>query len=176
MAIPNNNNPNGLLVHGRNSAAGWVTCMQLQKDAANATALFAGDACSRVNGFVTTVGIVPGTTPYQGVCLNYGAALTATDHKVITDDNALYTIQDNGVAAGVDFGRLGKNANIVLTAGNVQTGISRHQLDEATIAVGAALDLHILDLMRTPKNTFGKNARVIVKFNGHRLSTATAGL
>ena len=175
MAIPNVNAPNGLKSHGRNSVGGWVTRKILQKAAADAQAIFAGDAVTRVSGYVTTVGLVPGTTPYYGVSENYAPALTASDHLVITDNEAEYIIQDDGAAAGIDFGRIGKNANIGLGAGNPVTHQSGHVLAEASIAVAAALDLHILDLLGIPTNSFGLYARVVVKFNAHRLSTATVG-
>ena len=173
--MANLNNPHGLRPLGINLAGGAPYFEQLSKLASYATAIFQYDAVNRVSGGAIQASATPGTTTYTGVAMNYGAASTATDHLVCTDPTALYEAQEDG-SAGIAAADLGLNANLVLTAGNTLTKISKHQIAGSTKAVTSTLDVHLLSLLAVPDNAFGNNARIEFVFNKHRYAPGVAGV
>lgn len=88
---------------------------------------------------------------------------------VIDDPAQLFIIQcDEGFVQA----NVGKNADVVVTAGNTVTGQSAMELDSSTIANAAALNLKIVGLYAVPGNAFGTNAVAVVKINEHLFGSA----
>jgi hypothetical protein len=171
--MPNLNNPNGLRSLGITLSGVSPTTNLYVKLAAYATALFRGDAVNRVASGPIEVSATPGTTTYQGVNLNFGAASTATDHIVVDDPNALFTAQMSLALAAAD---IGKNANLLLSAGNAATKQSRHAVNSTGIAATATLDVKLLRLLSDPTNELGDYGRVVLVFNKHRMNPGVLGV
>lgn len=173
--MANSNNPHGLRPLYVPSG-GPIQTNVYSKAATLDTAIFRGDAVARVaDGSISakTTDITPGTTNYSGVSLNYGAASAATDHTVVDDPTVVFEAQADGALAEAD---MGLNANLVLTAGNTSTKISKHQVNSATEAVDATLDVHLARKLNVPDNDYGAYVRLEITFNKHRMAPATVGV
>ena len=83
---------------------------------------------------------------------------------VIDDPNQLFIIQAD---ASVVQANIGKNADIIGTGGSTTTGVSTMELNSATIADTAALNLKIVGFYNVPNNEPGAFAVVVVKINEH---------
>lgn len=149
-----------------------------------ATAIFQNDvvfqaassSLSEGKGAITPLG-TPGTTIIMGVALNRGAASLKTRHSVIVDPLAEFVAQDDGDTNGVGATEANLNANVSLGAGNATTGFSGNEIDEASIAASAALDLQLLGLFPGVNNAFGSShVRMICKFNKSRYVAGSVGL
>ena len=70
------------------------------------------------------------------------------------------------------------NFNIVATAGDTTSGMSRVELDTSTGATTATLPLKAIDISQDPENSDvgSANTNVIVRINNHLFSGGTAGL
>ena len=174
--MPNVNYPHGLNSLGRTLAGGLPTVESFQKAASFCTALFIGDAIARAADGTINTTITPGTTLYSGVNLNWGAASTLTDHLVVTSPDALFEAQDNDASTGTLAADVGLNANLVLTAGDSLTLLSKHQVNQSTLATTSTLDVKILRKYDIPNNDYGPNARLEIIFNKHRMHPAVAGV
>lgn len=90
---------------------------------------------------------------------------------VADDPNVLFEIQSNGTTAVAD---VGLNANAVVGAGSTTTGASGMQLDAASQATTATLQLKIIELsQRVDNDATSANDKVIVKINNHQLAAGT---
>ena len=69
--------------------------------------------------------------------------------------------------ASVVQANIGKNADIIGTGGSTTTGVSTMELNSATIADTAALNLKIVGFYNVPNNEPGAFAVVVVKINEH---------
>jgi hypothetical protein len=83
---------------------------------------------------------------------------------VIDDPSQLFIVQADGVIAQAN---IGKNADVIGTGGSSTTGVSSMELNTATIADTAALNLKIVGLWNVPGNSLGEFAVVVVKINEH---------
>ena len=168
--MANVDNPHGLRPLGRTLEGGQPVIEEFTKDSSEAAAIFAGDAVNReTDGNIEADTATPGTTLYSGVSLNYGAAATETKHLVIISPKAVFECQDNADTEGFVTADNGLNVNLELNAGVVATQQSGHELDESTFNTTLTLDMHMLKLFAVPGNAYGKNARVEVVFNTHRM-------
>jgi len=182
--MANVDNPHGFRPLNRSLFGGpGAALMQCHKLVGYGTALFIGDAVTRVASGVQatpaiSAAITPGTTPSFGVNLVYGAASTATtNHLVVPAGNSqLFEIQDNSDTDGVEAASAVKNANIELNAGSTTTQLSGHELDESTINTTNTLDLKMHGLLQVADNAYGAWARVLVTFNRSQLSDLIAGI
>ena len=92
---------------------------------------------------------------------------------VLDDPNQLFLIQCDASIAATD---IGKNADVIGTGGSTTNGISTMELNSATLANTAALNLKVVGLYNDVNNAFGTNAVVVVKINEHVYgSTGVAG-
>ena len=157
------------------------------------TAIFQGDLVALdPNGTITRVaaggtGLILGvfngceyTDPTTGKATftNSYPGLVAADDimaNVIDDPNATFEVQSDGTFAAAD---IGGNFDILATAGDTTSGISREELDQSTIAATATLPLKAIDVSQDPENsdTASANGNVIVKINNHIFSGGTAGV
>lgn len=172
--MANVDNPHGLRPIMRTISGGPVHVAQFSKLSSYGTALFINDVVARV----ASGDIQVSTTAlnHSGVNLNYGAASTATDHLVIISVGAMFEAQDNNDSVGLVYADMGLNCEIEFNAGSATTGISGHELDESTAAVGNTLDVHLLQKLDTPDNAYGSFCRVEVIFNTHRMGHGNAGI
>lgn len=158
----------------RTNEGGELSVRQFPKVVGYGTAIFEFDAVNRVADASIEASATPGTTLYTGVSLNWGAASTATLHQVITSAGAVYECQDDG--AGGAAADMGLNANLILTAGNTVSKISKHQIDGDTADVTSTLDVHLLAVLDVPDNAGGANARIEIMFNKHRMNPSAVGV
>lgn len=172
--MANVDNPFGLIPLMYTLGGGPPIINRFDKAVGYATAIFRGDAVNRVADNSIEASATPGTTLYSGVSLDHGAASKATEHLVIVSPDAVFIAQDEGT--GVVVADLGLNANLVLNAGNATTLQSGHEINGATKAVTATLDVKLLNLLRVPNNEAGAFARIQIIFNKHRMHAAVAGV
>ena len=95
---------------------------------------------------------------------------------VIDDPNVICEIQENN--GTLTAANIGQNANLVVAAPATGVRVSGTQLDDASVANTATLQLKLLGLARKPNNAFGTNAKWWVKINNHvyGAGTGTAGV
>lgn len=133
-------------------------------------------------------GVIVGVLPVQALAnpsllgipltlenINIPATKTVGYYVFVNDDpNAIYEIQDDGLSA-LTATASNKNAAFTPTNPTAPVQISATVLSTASVAVGATLPLKIMGLSQRPAgsgNTFGVNARWLVKFNLHDLCAA----
>jgi hypothetical protein len=159
-----------------------------------ATAIFQGDLVKVVTGGgIERVTASPGTDLILGVFngCNYtdpttgkptwsayypgGVAAADIIADVIDDPNATFEVQADAAFPVAD---LMGNFNIVATAGDTTSGISRVEIGVSTGATTATLPLKAIDISQDPENSdvSSANTNVIVKINNHLFSAGTAGL
>ena len=107
----------------------------------------------------------------------YPGSVNITSGKIIADvlddPNQLFLVQCD---AGFVAADVGKNADVIGTGGSTTSGISTMELNSATLATTAALNLKVVGLYNDVNNEFGTNAVVVVKINEHVYgSTGVAG-
>ena len=88
---------------------------------------------------------------------------------VLDDPNQLFIVQCD---AGFVAADVGKNADVIGTGGSTTSGISAMELNSATLATTAALNLKVVGLYNDVNNEFGTNAVVVVKINEHVYGSA----
>jgi predicted alternative tryptophan synthase beta-subunit len=119
--------------------------------------------------------LTPGASLFLGVSLTYGAALTASVHPVTDEIDVIYIAQCSGAVLITTATAAGQNANALVPAGNLLTKQSAHQVNSATIAATAGLDLRIQRIAMIVPNLEGANAIVEVSINKSAQGQATAG-
>jgi hypothetical protein len=107
----------------------------------------------------------------------YPGSVNITSGKIIADviddPSQLFLVQCD---AGFVAADVGKNADVIGTGGSTTTGVSTMELNSATLATTAALNLKTVGLYNVPGNEFGSFAVVVVKINEHVYgSTGVAG-
>ena len=104
---------------------------------------------------------------------NYPGSVNITSGQisadVLDDPNQLFLVQCD---AGFVAADVGKNADVIGTGGSTTTGISTMELNSATLATTAALNLKVVGLYNDVNNEFGTNAVVVVKINEHVYGSA----
>jgi len=180
--MANPNAPFGFRPTMRTLSGAAGTLVPAHKLVGYGTALFVGDAVTHAAAgtkpnLCIDAAITPGTTPVLGVNLQWGAVSTATDHTIIIAKDAVFIVQGDG--SGATFlvaASLQKTANLVLTAGNASTKVSKHSLSETSLAATNTLDLKVRGLYQSPDNVLGQYAKVFVTFNNLVESDQKAGI
>jgi hypothetical protein len=173
----------GLKPLGNLSATGAQKQYGYNIDDSQAGAIFQGDLVTIVNGSV--VKFLPGThaaalgvfngcnyvdpTTGKPIFSNYypgsvNITQGVIQADVIDDPNQLFIIQAD---ASVVQANIGKNADVIGSGGSTTTGVSTMELNSATIADTAALNLKIVGFYNVPNNEPGAFAVVVVKINEH---------
>jgi hypothetical protein len=173
--MANVNFPHGLRPLGVSLSGGAPVFEEFSKAVGYGTAIFVYDAVNRVADGTIEASATPGTTLYSGVSMNYGALSTATTHTVCISPDAIYEAQAND-GTGFAEADMGLNANLVLTAGNTTTKMSKHQINVTGADVTNTLDVHLLKLLNVPDNAAGGYARVEIMFNKHRMAPGVVGV
>ena len=137
------------------------------------TALFINDVV-KLGGSGTKSGlsIVAGTAGAAaiGVVLNPGAVSTATDHIVVPGHGQVFVAQIDTAAAA----DLNKNAQLVATAGDATTKMSKHSLNN--VATTNTHEFRLLKLWDSPDNEVGAYAKVEITFIESQFADQTAGV
>jgi hypothetical protein len=173
----------GLKPLGNLSATGAQKQYGYNIDDNQAGAIFQGDLVTIVNGYVVkflpathaaALGVFNGCSyvdPTTGKPIfsnYYPGSVNITQGviqaDVIDDPNQLFIIQAD---ASVVQANIGKNADVIGTGGSTTTGVSTMELNSATIADTAALNLKIVGFYNVPDNEPGAFAVVVVKINEH---------
>ena len=150
--------------------------------------IFQGDLVALSAGFITkflpathtaAVGVFNGcnyidpTTGKPTWKNYYPGSVNITSGKIIADviddPSQLFLIQCD---AGFVAADVGKNADVIGTGGSTTTGVSTMELNSATLATTAALNLKTVGLYNVPSNEFGSFAVVVVKINEHVYGSA----
>lgn len=171
--------------------------------AADSNAFYPGDAVktaatSDANGVPGITKITNGTDAMRGVVIGFLLAppysvsfqgtnidltvqsVPATKAKdyyalVVDDPDVLFEIQDDGLAA-LTATAVNKNATFTVAAPTAPIQNSATVLSTASVATTNTLNLRIFGLMQRDNNTFGINAKWLVKINLHELQGGTAGI
>jgi hypothetical protein len=106
-----------------------------------------------------------------GVAMSYASADGQTV-LVADDPDQLFVVQADSthVDAQTD---VGKNANIVATAGDTSYKISRHELQSSSLAETTTLPLKLLGIDSRPDNALGEFVDCVVSINNHQLGKQT---
>jgi hypothetical protein len=206
LKLPNIDRPGGLTpvqnVHG----GPWngATNMYLV-DSGDGTATFIGDlvklagssgtAGQFVNGIDvegmptiaqsaagdTHVGVVVGFLPsFDSLTTRHRVASTSRIALVADDPDTVFEIQEVSGGTALTAAAVGLNANVVVGSGSATTGLSAAELNNATEATTADLDLKILRMAPKPDNAIGEHCKWLVLINTHsyagRSELGTAGL
>ena len=200
--MANVDRPNGLKPVGSRGAANWNGAVNMYLlDSGDATATFVGDlvklagsagaAGTVVNGYDVEgmptiaqsaagdvhIGVIVGLLPLQtNLETKHRAASTNRIALVSDDPMTVYEIQEVSGGTALVAAAVGLNANVVVGSGNTTTGASGMELDNSTEATTAALDVHILGLVRRPDNAFGEHAKYLVMISDHSFNIAQVGL
>jgi hypothetical protein len=187
--MANSNFPRGLVPVRKFADGGYANPLRRYScPATYATALYRGDPViktgtadaegfSEVNlatagGAIT--GVVVGFEDAASYLAGYGAASTTRAVLVADDPSELFEIQSNGTTVPAD---IGLNANLVAGAGNPNTRSSGWQLDDATKATTATLQLKIVEFQhRVDNDPAAANAKFLVKINKHTETAGQAGI
>lgn len=184
--MANVNNPFGLKPESRTVSGGFPQCNQYSKPVAYAFACFKWDPVALVAGgnigvpADTAPAITPGTTQYLGVALNWSPASTASNHQVMDDPSAIFTVQeDNSGGGNVTYAKMGYLANLAIgTAGGAVTrDNSGAQLSGTSINTTNTLDVRMERLVPSMDgNAYGAYAVVEVRFNKHLKNPGVTGV
>lgn len=110
-----------------------------------------------------------------GVAATYASA--DGDEVLVWDDpDQKFVVQDDGVSATLSQTNVGRNYNIVATAGNSTYKQSRMELDADSGATASTLPLRLVGFDREVNQASGAiNAKCIVVVNQHQLDANIEG-
>lgn len=204
--MANVNRPNGLTPVKSITGAPWQGQVNMYLvDSGNGTAIFIGDlvklagsagaAGTVVNGVDveglptviqsaagdTHVGVVVGFLPNQdNLMTRHRVASTNRIALVADDPNTVFEIQEVSGGTALTAAAVGLNANVVVGSGDATTGVSAAELNNATAAITADLDLKILGMSPRTGNNIGEHCKWLVLINTHsyggRSELGTVGL
>jgi hypothetical protein len=103
-----------------------------------------------------------------------GAKSTVWYVMVVDDPSVIFEVQEVGTGTALTAADINLNTNLVVGTNN--GFMSGWQMDNATEAVTATLQLRILGLVPRADNEFGPFAKWLVKINNHELSAGTVGI
>jgi hypothetical protein len=159
----------------------------------DATALFIGDFVKlagtgqtvggRVLNDVTRaatgdviVGVVVGFKPNTQDSPRYRTANAVREVFVADNPDLVFEIQEGATGTALTANDIGLNVNFVVGAGNTVTATSGTQIDNATEAVTATLDLHLTQPVAREDNAIGASCKWLVTINRHQYSNQVAGV
>lgn len=204
--MANVDRPNGLTPVKSITGAPWQGQVNMYLvDSGDATAIFIGDlvklagsagaAGTVVNGVDveglptviqsvagdTHVGVVVGFLPNQdNLMTRHRVASTNRIALVADDPNTVFEIQEVSGGTALTAAAVGLNANVVVGSGDATTGVSAAELNNATEATTADLDLKILGMSPRTGNNIGEHCKWLVLINTHsyggRSELGTVGL
>lgn len=168
---------------------------------ADATALFIGDlvkpytsggaAGTVVNGIDVegmptviqsaagdpSIGVVVGFLPNQADLTQLHRAASTNRIALVADDpSLLFEIQEVSGGTALTAAEVGLNADVVVGSGSTTTGQSGMELNNASEATTAGLNLRIVGLVKRPDNNYGEHAKWLVMLMDHSLRAGVAGV
>ena len=190
--MANSNSPIGLRPYSMKSGAPYNGATRTYYvPASNPTALFIGDPVTMVtnssdgNGIQTVQIATAGASgqilgAMQGITNNAGQRVITLEQgqtpylpagraayiHVCDDPDLLYLVQED--SAGATFmvsGASGRNALMLAGAGNTGTSLSGWTMQTSSLAVTAAHQLRIIQLLQQADNAVGAYAKWLVKIN-----------
>jgi hypothetical protein len=159
----------------------------------DATAIFVGDpvilsgTAQTINGVTyadvdqaatgdVITGVVVAVLPETRDSLIYRAASTVRRLLVADDPGLVFEIQEVSGGTALTTAAIGLNANFVVGSGSTTTGQSGVELNNATEATTATLDVQIVGLVNKEDNAAGEHAKWLVRLNRHQYSNQVAGI
>jgi len=171
--MANRNNPFGFLPVGRSIAGGCLQYHERNVVVGYATAIRVGDVFNRVADGSIERSITPGTTLISGVAMTPNPASTAGNVLTLEDPFTIFQAQADGSLALAD---MGLNANVIL-ANTAGARKSEDQINSASEAVSATLDLHLIERIDDGDNEFASPyVRIAVTINKHRMFNNQVGI
>lgn len=119
-----------------------------------------------IKGVITSILPLEGS-PNLSITNTHRAASTAQFVEVCIDPHALFEVQTHGALLTTTKG-IGLNADLAVGSNNTP-GTSTMELDDATLAVTAALQFRVHRVSQAADNAIGANSRVIVSMNNTEL-------
>ncbi len=175
--MANVNNPHGLIPTMRNSSGGPTETNPYEKEVGYAYPVYMFDPVTQLAGVLNgpASGIVPGTTLYRGVSMDFSAASVAAGGAsgkpgllIVDSPDAIFEAQeDNSGGANVVSAKMGYNANLTTTAGDSTLKKSKVQVSGTSINTTGTLDVRIRRLVLDPSNAYGAYGRLELRFNKH---------
>lgn len=153
--------------------------------ATDATATFIGDAVklagsadadgvptiAQAAAGDTLVGVIVGFEPDRDdLSLQYRPASTARYALVADSPDVVFEIQEDSVGGALAAADVGLNADLVVAAGDTDTGRSAMELDSST-KVSTTAQIRVLRLIPRVDNEIGANAKWEVLINEHQYKT-----
>lgn len=199
--MANVDRPNGLRPVGTGLGAPWNGKVNMYVvESANDTAIFVGDLV-KLTGTAAdagetsfgldlegmaeiiqsaagnkSVGVVVGFMPNPDNLMQKHCPSETRRVALVSDDpNTVYEIQEVSGGTALTSVAVGLNADVVVAAGNTTTGNSGMELDNATEAVTAGLNLTILGLRKRVDNAIGEHAKWLVRINDHEFQVGQTG-
>ncbi len=149
---------------------------QIRKYKLSATnaVVYVGDPLTMLDTGLVNVSITPGEW-IIGISAEHKAANSGGDILVFDDPNEEFVSQTTGTQSLLQT-HVGNLINHSVAAGNVNTRISRHGLDMATVGTSSTLTFIIKGLSDDHGNVPGQFARVIVGINKHLFRQPGSGI
>lgn len=121
------------------------------------------------------VGVVIGVLPVTRDSTVHREASTQRLLMVCDDPNVLFEIQEVSGGTALAANDMGLNADFVVAAGSATTGMSGVELNNASEAATATLDLLLVGLVSRPDNAVGEHAKWLVRINRHQYANQVVG-
>lgn len=108
----------------------------------------------------------------------FPASSTGTWYAEVADDPGQhFVIQEDGAVTPLTAADRGGNVNIIFThAGSTVTGISGAEIDSDSVNTTANFQVRLVDIVDSPDNAIGANAKWIVKINNHQGAPGIVGV
>ena len=121
------------------------------------------------------IGVCVGVIPETDNSTIYKEGSTSRRILVADDPNLVFEIQEVSGGTALTAADLGLNANFVVGAGSTVTGLSGVELNNATEAATATLDLLITGFVNREDNAVGEHAKWYVRINRHQFANQVIG-
>jgi hypothetical protein len=120
-------------------------------------------------------GVVVGVLPTNRESTIYRAASTQRILLVADDPNLVFEIQEVSGGTALAANDIGLNADFVVGTGNTANGMSGVELNNATEAATATLDLLITGFVNRADNEIGEHAKWLVRIGRHQFANQVIG-
>ena len=184
--MANRDTPNGLKPIKHLNGSPWNGSLNRYAiPAADGTATFKGDLVKHygtndVNGIPQVIQAAAADAVLIGVIVDFEPDPTNLESKyrlantlrycwVCDDPTVIFEIQEDSVGGSIALADMGKNADVVVGAGDTNTGASGMELDSSDVKAATA-QLRILRVVQRDDNTpVSANCRFEVLINEHSL-------
>ena len=155
---------------------GDATVRQFIKVVGDGTLIGKGDLVNHT-GAQDTIARTAAAGIHLGTNLDFGAALTATNHGVLLAwEDTLFEGQEDSVGGAIAAASEFLNCNAIVANASTLTGISAMELDSNTAATTSTLDFKLWAIAPKVGNAQGSFARWHLLINDRQMSNHTAGV